>query len=560
MFIDARQIESDSVVEADLCIIGGGAAGITLAREFLGTGVKVCLLESGGLDFAWNVQELSKGASSGLPYFALDMAQLRYFGGNTNGWGGWCRPLEPGDFRRRSWVADSGWPFERSELDPFYLRAEKVCGVEPHDWDLQSWLARLDSPRARLLPFAPDKIEHALYRFSRGLRFGLIYRSEIDGSDNVRCLLNAHVFGLHAGSDARRLAWIEAGTLSGKRFTVRAKSYVLAAGGIENARLLLLSNDVAPRGLGNDADLVGRYFMEHPHIKRRVIAIDRRAPVGLYSLAFYHQSVALRLSLPEEVQQREGLLAYSANLHPFYYGHDKAGWLAFRKFVLSLMPSRKTDPFIRFPPMGPARMSAREVADIIRELPMVTVAALLQKFQPIGFLSHYILETKPEQAPNRESRVLLDETRDAFGLNRVRLDWKTTELDRRTALRGDEIVGEELARLGIGRLEPLPPDEAEATGPWPANFEGGWHQIGTTRMHEEPRHGVVDADCRVHGMENLFITGSSVFPTEGVAPPTLTIVALALRLAGHLKSRFAEEPSGRAVAVAAREKEETVSG
>lgn len=545
MFIDARQVESDSVVEADLCIIGGGAAGITLARAFVGAGVKVCLLESGGLDFAWDVQELSQGRLGGLPYFALDVAQLRYFGGNTNGWGGWCKPLEPSDFRRRSWVPDSGWPFARSELDPFYLRAEEICGIAPHDWNPRSWVARLASPRARLLPFAPDKLEHSLYRFARTLRFGLAYRPEINASDNVHCLLNTHVLGLRASSDARRLSRVEAGTLSGKRFTVQAKHYVLAAGGVENSRLLLLSNDVAPRGLGNDADLVGRYFMEHPHVKRRVIPIDRRTPIGLYGLAFYRQSVAVRLSLPVAVQRREELLGYSANLHPFYYGHDKAGWLAFRKLVLSLMPSRKTDPYIRFPPMGPARMSGREIADIIREFPMVTVAAFLQKFQPVGFLSHYLLESKPEQAPNPDSRVLLDDKRDAFGLNRARLDWKTTELDRRTALRGDAILGQELARLGIGRLEPLPPDEAEAAGPWPANLEGGWHQIGTTRMHADPRHGVVDADCRVHGMENVFIAGSSVFPTAGVTPPTLTIVALALRLAEHLKSQFAGETGGR---------------
>lgn len=536
MFVDARQIESGATMETDLCIIGAGAAGIVLAREFLGTGTEICLVESGDLQFSWDVQALSEITESGLHYFARDCYQLRYFGGNTNAWGGWCRPLDPIDFQKRSWVPDSGWPFDRSELDPWYPRAEAICGVDPMEEDAAAWVARLSSPRARLLPVDPSLLRHTVFQFSKALRFGQVYQDEIRASDTVRCLLNAHVLGLRASADARYLTHIDVGTLSGKRFKVHARRFVLATGAIENARLLLLSTDVVPAGLGNTHDLVGRYFMEHPHVRRPMTPIDQRAPIGLYGLAFYRNAVSVRLSLREEVQERLGLLGYSANLHQIYYGHDTPGWAAFFKLMLTSSSLRSTDPFVRFSPIGPAKMSRKEIFDIIRQFPQVTVAALLQKFQPAGFVGSYVLESKPEAAPNRDSRVVLDESCDSLGLPRARLEWRTLECDRRTALLGDEIVGRELERLGIAILTPLPPAEAVPTGPWPSNLAGGWHQIGTTRMHEDPHHGVVDANCLVHGMENLYIAGCSVFPTQGTAPPTVTVIALALRLAAHLKA------------------------
>jgi choline dehydrogenase-like flavoprotein len=176
--------------------------------------------------------------------------------------------------------------------------------------------------------------------------------------------------------------------------------------------------------------------------------------------------------------------------------------------------------------------------DIARRFDQVTIAAFLQLFQPDRMISGWVLESKSEQAPNPLSRVTLQRERDAFGLNRVQLDWRMLPIDRQTVLRGEEIVDQELRRLGLGRLAPVPPDELVG---WPANLEGGWHQMGTTRMDDDPRRGVVDADCRVHGIANLFCAGSSVFPTGGAAPPTLTIVALALRLAERLKKDLAPD-------------------
>ena len=513
MFLDVRAIEHDTEIDADICIVGAGAAGLTIARQFANTPVRLCVLESGNLDFSWQTQALYKGLNVGLKYFDLDVCQIRYFGGNTNAWGGWCRPLDPIDFSERPWVEGSSWPFPISELEPYYRTAHEVCQLPSSDYRLESVAKRLGAP---VIPFDPAKLETSVYQFSPPTRFGQVYRQAIAQAPNIVCALNANVLRINASEDARNVTDVAVGCLNGKRFSVAAKYFVLAAGGIENTRLLLLSNDVAPRGLGNQYDLVGRHFMEHPHTKRVMISAQRPGAFGLYGLRFRDQAVSVRLSLPPALQQKEELLNYSANIHPVYIGHASEGWLAFRKLVLSISRSRRSDPYVRFPPYGRKGLSPSQFYHIVRQFDKVTIAAFLQLLQPNRLVSGYVLESKSEQAPNWHSRVTLGPERDAFGLNRVRLDWRTLPIDRRTVIRGEEIIDQELRRLGLGALVPL--DQSEIEG-WPQNLEGGWHQIGTTRAHADPRRGVVDANGKVHDMSNLFIAGSSVFP-DGRRRPT----------------------------------------
>jgi choline dehydrogenase-like flavoprotein len=532
MLIDARQISNDHVVQADIAIVGAGAAGITMALELRDRGLAVCLLESGATEFAWPTQALYAGRNVGLPYYALDECQIRCLGGNTNAWGGWCRPLDPIDFESRPWVANSGWPFAPGEMTPFYHRAHSLCEVPSVDYDPERVMAELDHPRARLLPFDPRRLETLIYRFSPPTRFGSVYREQLRRAADLRCLLNANVLSIKTDEAGRTVTRLGVGTLSGARFEVEAKQYVLAAGGIENARLLLLSNDVLPDGLGNQHGIVGRYFMAHPHTMRQVIVPAGRLASGIYGDFFHGRAVMARISLPAALQRQEALLNYSANLHALYLAQDSPGWLALRKAILSLSPSRRSDPFIRFPPYGRKGVSLREILDMMRRPDRTAIAGALRLFQPNRFIRGFVLESKPEQAPNPDSRVTLDDERDAFGLRRVKVDWRTLQIDRRTAVRGEEIVDAELRRLDIGSLAPLAPAEIED---WPGNLDGGWHQLGTTRMHEDLRKGVVDSNARVHGVSNLFIAGGSVFPTGGTAPPTLTVVALALRLAAHLR-------------------------
>lgn len=532
MLIDARSIPAGSLLQSDVAVVGAGAAGISLALDLADRGIEVCLLESGGLAPDFEQQALYRGRSVGLPHCALDVCQLRFLGGNTNAWGGWCRPLEPIDFEPRSWVEHSGWPFAIEELAPHYRRAHALCEVPHDDYSLEAALAELRHPRAAPLPFDPAKLETVIYRFSPPTRFGRVYRARLRQSARLRCLLNANVLGIETDESARAVRRLRVGTLDGKRFAVTARNYVLAAGGIENARLLLLSDEVMPRGLGNGNDLVGRFYMDHPHTRRRVLVPARRLSSALYGEMFRGRRIMARIALPAHVQREEGLLGYSANLHALHFGHDSAGWAALREAASALSRSRRTDPFLRVPPYERKRFRIGRLLGAAPDLHRAAAAALLRILRPDRFIDAFVLESKPEQAPNARSRVSLDEDRDAFGLRQVRVDWRMLPIDRRTALRGEALIDAELRRLGIGELAALEPAEIEG---WPGNLESGWHQLGTTRMHRDARRGVVDADGRVHGVGNLFVTGGSIFPTGGTAPPTLTIVALALRLATHLK-------------------------
>jgi choline dehydrogenase-like flavoprotein len=537
LLIDARGIPPDSIIDSDICIIGAGAAGIALALHCAASELRVCLLESGGLDVGSAAQSLAEGDSIGMRYSPLDSAQLRFFGGNTNAWGGWFRGFDDIDFRERDWVESSGWPFDAEALAPYLERAQALCEVSSEA--AAASLAALADARAQIIPLDPAQVETVLYRFSPPTRFGRTYREAIQASAMVRCLFNAHALKLETDRDARHVTAVAAGCLAGNRFKLTARLVVLAAGAIENARLLLLSNDAAPRGLGNGHDLVGRYFMDHPHTRRALLPGPRRFPFGLYGLAFRGRGLAAGLSIAPALQRQEGLLNYKASIYPILHGQRSPGWEGFRDLVLKLSRKWASDPYDRMRlPFSRKVIGPRQLAALALRLDGVLLGALSQLVKSERLVCGLMLESKPEQAPNWASRVTLADGRDAFGLPRACVDWRLLPLDRRTVARAEEIIDAELRRLGIGLLAPPAAPEGE---PWPADFVGGWHQIGTTRMHSDARRGVVDANCQVHGIANLFVAGASVFPTGGSVSPMPTLLALALRLADHL-TRLLEKP------------------
>ncbi len=489
MLVDTRTIDVGRTIRADVCIAGAGAAGITIARALASQGLSVCLLESGGLDFDEEHQSLYEGRVGGSvpgrnPSY-LTRSRLRYFGGSTNHWQGWCRPLDDLDFRVRSWVPDSGWPIGRSDLIPYYDRAADLLEIAPfHDsrdegigWD--PTLLFLDHPS-----FVSKR-----FHFSPPIRFGSRYRPELSGDSKIDVFLNASVVGIDADETGSRIRRIRAATLTGVHVEVVATSYVLAAGGIENARLLLLSDDVHRSGLGNDSDLVGRYFMEHPHLNTAGYIV---LAVPLPQLGIYGRRENMRAALcPSEALQREHkLLNLSITLA--VDRHDETSSMDGLETALSHLR--------RFQPDTPSPRGKR--------------------------LTCFV---RAEQSPNRQSRVTLTADRDRLGLRRVNLAWQMSEYDIDSIRRTLEILASKLGHAARGRLRV----HIGETDPW-IGMGGGSHHMGTTRMSDHASRGVVDADCRVHGLSNLFVAGSSVFPTGGFANPTLTIVALSLRLAEHL--------------------------
>jgi len=523
---DGRRLDDGAVLACDLCIAGAGAAGITLARELAGRRSKVCLLESGGLELEDDVQGLYVGSSVGLPYFALDACRLRYFGGTTNHWAGRCRPLDPIDFEERAWVPLSGWPLARSALEPYYRRAHELCELGPYGYRPEA----LDIPPDRLLPLDPATFEHLLWQYSPPTRFGAAYRSDLEQAANVDVVLHANLLAIDTDDDGRTVRGFTAGTLDGRRFAVRARLYVLACGGLENPRLLLASDHKASVGVGNHNDMVGRCFMDHPHLSAaRVLLADPKALDWYnYSRLDFSQSgtpVLGALHASAGLQRQEGVLNYDANVIDDNVGYG--GYAALRRVWNAIEAGELPDDLS---------------ADLWQALVDIddTFAGLLGRFEIREYRperASFRLWSFAEQAPNPDSRVVLGEETDALGLPRIRLDWRMTPLDKRSLRVVHRKLAAELGRTGLGRMridEWLTADDVT----WPAEVAGGFHHMGTTRMASDPKHGVVDADCLVHGMDNLYIAGSSVFATAGSANPTLTIVALALRLADTLQARL----------------------
>lgn len=512
MFTDARALPDQTKLETDLAIIGGGVAGITLARALSGSGISVCVVEAGGLEADPEVQSLYEGENTGIDY-SPTATRLRLFGGSSNHWGGYCRPLDAIDFEKRDWVPFSGWPFAIDELIPYYKPATEIVEVAPGRFDDSDYWQEVTGERLPDLPTGRMRLQFV--QFSPPTRFGSRYRDDLKQAASIRVLLNANVTRISASEDARAVEQLDIRTLNGLRHRVTARYYVLATGGLENARILLLSNNLVKAGLGNQNDLVGRFFMEHPHMggfAEIVVADLKQMPKILRERIEVEGRYAKAAFNPTQSYLREHRLlnaTFMMGVAGTYTTADKpadsanrndlarrdmllAGW-HFLTDGYSVKPSTNRDIGIWMGVGGSC-----------------------------------------EQVPNPDSRVSLSAQRDALDLPRIKLNWRLTEQDRLSFYTQLHALALELGALGIGRLRMKVADQGE----WPQPLGGGSHHMGTTRMSDDALRGVVDRNCKVHEIDNLYVAGSSVFPTSGVSNPTLTIVALALRLADHLKRRM----------------------
>lgn len=545
MLLDLRDATGSVHRRTEICVIGAGAAGICLARRLLDRGHEVMLLESGGVDFERPVSDLNAGENVGRDYYPLDHARLRFFGGTTAIWGGRCAELDPIDLERRAWVADSGWPIEWDELRAFYGAARPLFGIPVQPVSAGD-LRRAGVP---LPQFDPKQLRTALWDFdSRFNRF--TFDSCPDLKDHPRCtvVLHATATALEANAGGRAIQHVVVRALAGAKLEVEARIVVLAAGGIENPRLLLASRSVMANGLGNGHDLVGRYFMEHPHARGGKVETRRAWPL-LKAFGRRHRlaghDVAALIAPGRSLQEREGILNSSLTIAARQPEGASQFW------GMRLYSGLKHD-------LSPTRGG--------RALWMHTKRAatwVQRHFDPLRpWLLHkacrleVTLLVRAEQAPNRDSRVLLGTDTDALGVPRVKLDWRLSEIDKRSVAVLAQALDGELRRLDLGRVEPASwlHDEAEPwrTDPLVSSHPiGGYHHIGTTRMADDPRRGVVRNDGQVHGIENLYVVGSSTFPTSSWANPTLTIVALALRTAERISSALAR--SGGHVATTEQE-------
>jgi choline dehydrogenase-like flavoprotein len=537
MFVDARQIESGSIIETTLCIVGGGVAGITLALEMEKFGIATCLLESGGVDPDEATRDLYRGEAIGLPYLFSDGCRSRFLGGSSNCWGGWCRPLDPWDFEKRDWIPNSGWPFDLSELAPYYRRTHALLKLGPNNFEPAFWEVAIGRPDVRRIPLPTGKVRDTISQFSPPTRFGKLYRKDLARADRIRVFLYANVLDFETDNPASTVSKVLVTTLTGRTFHVAAKLFVLATGGIENARLLLASRQVQASGLGNGNDLVGRFFMDHPRLLSGNIKFKPRwSRNKLYDIKYHYMNTAVsahgihiasQLALVPAVLQHEHLLNARVWFSSIFPGEGSAGASALFRCKQAALHKEQ---------------SGWKLSDDLITMgahPIDTIGyGFTRLFQPRLLILGAKFQIIVEPEPDPDSRITLSPSaRDRLGMPRVCINWRLGTNVQRTFDKTLAIIAQELRLGGVADVTLDPPLEG---GAWTSNLEkeGTWHHMGTTRMHDSAKLGVVDRNCKVHGMTNLYIAGSSVFPTAGANFPTITLTALALRLSDHLAAEL----------------------
>lgn len=516
MHIDARTIDNGSLIEGDICIVGTGAAGLSVALEWMNTPYKVVLLEGGGFEYEERIQDMYNGKGTGQKYYPLKSSELHYFGGTTGHWGGMCSMFDPIAFKKRDWVPLSGWPFTQDDLIPFYKRAHTNLDIGEFDFDLANWQKK--DPSLVAMPLDEDVVWNKVWRFSPPTRFGKKYKETIVNAKNIHLYTYAKVVDIVANENVSSIKQVVIKNYAGKTHKVSAKIFVFACAGIQNARILLAANKQAPKGLGNDNDVVGRYFMEHPELKSAELWLNKESSLNLYLYAppKTQAELAIMPKKQEEFQILNGISSFTpADI------------------------ARKTPPFIKMWSTDDPRKNQKQVEQAVYKAGGNRVTRFFKslKEDKKTFQSFQVV-IRLEQAPNPLSRVTLSTDKDELGIPRASLNWAFTSLEKKSILKIYETIGQQVGAAGLGRVKLLD-DLLDAPGDTlPDSTSGGWHHMGTTRISTDPKVGVVDGDCKIHGIDNIYMAGSSCFPTGGGVNPTLTIVALSIRLADHLKEKI----------------------
>lgn len=495
-FLDARTIPSGTVLSPDLAIIGGGPAGISLATALADLPITIHLFESGGPEFDSVTQKLYAGEKTGnVNYLELDGSRLRMLGGASNHWGGWTRPLDPSDFIKRDWLPFSGWPISHTDLAQYFPRAQQSIEAGLPLFDGLRHEDRFGPP----ITLGAGGVTTSWFQFSktRGgdlpTPFGKRYADALRRQRNLKVLLHANITRVGLAAGAAFVDQLDAATLGGNKITIRPKHVVLACGAMENARLLLSSHDVVNTGVGNGHDLVGRFFADHaiPRDTATLVLFNGRIP-AYWKVTTDMQGVHARATFsPTE--------SYKAS-------HRLLGSLT------------TVENHIDFDEL--ARAAVEVTASTLG------VDASRAKGWSMG--------CGIELAPDPDRRLTLTRERDALGMQRLRLDMRISDDDFARYRMTMKELGRQLLSSKTGMLRLNRRTRAE----WLETIDWGNHHLGTTRMSNDPKTGVVDANLKVHGIANLFIAGSSAFPTYGSSNPTMNLVALTLRLADFMRGLF----------------------
>ncbi len=548
MIQDADDIVRDAVLHSNICIVGGGPAGISLALQLASTGKSVLLLESGDFAPGEKYQALNTGeVVDEALHSPPDKYRQRCLGGSTSIWGGRCVPFDPIDFDTRPWIDNAEWPISYADVERYYPDANALCEAGEYQYDAR--MATRGGMRPILQGFTPAHFDlNGIERFSCPTNFGQRYAPRLRAAPNVRVMLHSTVIRLCSTRDGTRIDHLQVRNSRDIGFTVSADQFVLAMGGIEIPRLMLTSDTVHTNGIGNARDLVGRYYM--CHIAGTVGNLQVNGSKGAvwhgYDVADDGTYCRRRISLKPETQAQLGV-----------------GNVVFR-----LHHPRIADPSHRTGPLSAIYLAqnfisyeyAKRLVSSTPASPQIWARHLLNAttnpLATAGFLTHWLrhriladrkfpsiiirprsnqfsLDFHAEQMPNPLSRIDLAAATDRYGNRQVRVDWRYTTQDVETVSSAFDLLRGDLADQQIAALD-FAEGESDIETVIRRDGAYGGHHIGTARMGVNAASGVVDKNCKVFGINNLYLAGSAVFPTSSQANPTLTIVAMALRLADYL--------------------------
>jgi hypothetical protein len=474
----------EKTLKTDVCIIGAGPAGIVAALTLAKHGISSVLLEGGLLDGSGKAgRDAYKGEVVGLRY-PLSASRLRWFGGTSNHWGGWCKALDSVDYTQRPDAPLPSWPINAEDLAPYQDKAVKWVQLASGNFENDFIMS---DPASQLLFDAGPRFRTRMFRFSPPTNFGKVYRGDVEESELIDGIYNANVVSMTSAGDAVGTAL--AVSPEGDQLEVSADRFIMAMGGIENARLLMHLAKSEGGVFGSPSEYLGTCFMDHFGFSPGYLA----ASEGLKH--FRHQQQKGEPILPaitarEDFQTEKNLPSICLMATP-----DSP--------MAELPPAYFTNPGI----LGEASNSN----------------------------SRYRLQLMIEPTAHAASRITLSSNKDGFGVPRVVLDWQVLEQDYLDTERFLHEFALSVGTTGLGRMQRTSRFEGE----YRQHLTGGMHHMGTTRMSDSPNFGVVDADCRVHGCRNLYMAGSSVFPRVGYTNPTQTLVALSERLADHLNNGVA---------------------
>jgi choline dehydrogenase-like flavoprotein len=551
MIIYPKDIKSEDVFDSDFCIIGSGPAGISIALELVKANKKVIIVSGGSKTEGSKNQDLYVGKiDPNSSHEPLEENRRRVFGGSSTVWGGRCIPFDKIDFEKRDWIPNSGWPISYDELLPFYKRANKLlkAGNFEYDIDETSLVERLEIIEGfDNSSFHSNKIE----RWSTPVNFAVEFFSDLENNPLVKVLMDTHLIRIETETRKDIISSIFVSDRY-KSFSIYAKTFILACGGIENPRLLLASrNRFHPNGIGNDFDVVGRYYMAHLNGFFADLEPKNRTNI-LFNFERDSEKVYFRrrwwVTDTAQKKYKIGNVIFFLHKSQNSEGHrDPLFSLVFIvKFLIALINTHSLSNIkIKFKENKIVlKQHFKEIIKgIWKQIPQI-ITLYFKRFNkrrlpfilPSVNISKLGLYFQSEQVPNPESRITLSENNfDEFGMPRANVDIKFSEIDKRTVSEAHNIFLTQFNSRNLGNYILYNENLDECIHKRISNFNSAAHHLGTTRMASDAKVGVVDKNCKVHGIDNLYVAGSSVFPTGGHANPTLTIVALSIKMADYLK-------------------------